>query len=93
MRRLTKFSKEFFQHRKYIKEVEINPKVKSNSFPLKKKFEKNFVNIHWKDEKKSKFHFVWLRDHCQCSKCVEPISTEKISIRENLNLKIQLTSM
>jgi hypothetical protein len=56
MRRLTKFSKEFFQHRKYIKEVEINPKVKSNSFPLKKSLKK--ISSTFTGRMKKKVNFI-----------------------------------
>ena len=62
-------------------------------FVKKKKSKNNFLEVNWIETEKSNFHYIWLRDHCQCSKCVEQISTEKIITRDLLNLEIKPTKI
>eukprot|EP01117_Protostelium_nocturnum_P008694 TRINITY_DN3116_c0_g2_i2.p1 TRINITY_DN3116_c0_g2~~TRINITY_DN3116_c0_g2_i2.p1 ORF type:complete len:478 (+),score=85.18 TRINITY_DN3116_c0_g2_i2:373-1806(+) len=35
------------------------------------------LNIVWGDKITSKYHYIWLRDHCRCNDCVHPNSGQK----------------
>eukprot|EP01080_Neovahlkampfia_damariscottae_P002374 gene2374-2839_t len=57
------------------------------------KSKNNCLEVTWTENEKSKFHYIWLRDHCQCSKCVESVSTERIITRDLLDLQVRPTSV
>lgn len=36
------------------------------------------VVIEWRQNEKSRFHNIWLRDHCRCSECYHPITKQRL---------------
>jgi len=45
----------------------------------------------WSNNEKSSFYPLWLRDHCQCSKCLHPLSSQRnLSLPNLLKKKIEL---
>ncbi|RHZ45572.1 hypothetical protein Glove_669g14 [Diversispora epigaea] len=36
------------------------------------------VKVDWQDNQTSKFHNLWLRDHCKCSKCYHQITKQRL---------------
>jgi hypothetical protein len=36
------------------------------------------VAIGWDTQKWSRFHNIWLRDHCRCSQCFHPVTKQRL---------------
>ncbi|EIM91028.1 Trimethyllysine dioxygenase [Stereum hirsutum FP-91666 SS1] len=36
------------------------------------------VLIKWDDNQRSKYHHVWLRDHCRCPECFHPVTKQRL---------------
>ncbi|KAI0261536.1 mitochondrial protein [Gloeopeniophorella convolvens] len=36
------------------------------------------VFIQWDGTERSKFHHMWLRDHCRCSECFHPVTKQRL---------------
>lgn len=36
-----------------------------------------WVGVHWRDGVSSRFHHMWLRDNCPCSRCVHDVTREQ----------------
>ena len=43
------------------------------------------LEIKWPQHSK-KFHYQWLRDHCQCSECKHPTNLQKLHTSGDINL-------
>lgn len=41
-------------------------------------FDSNKVSITWDSNETSRFHHIWLRDHCQCSQCYHPDTKQRL---------------
>ncbi len=51
----------------------------NNDIPIKEsKIDNEIISITWKDETKSKFHSIWLRDNCACPLCIDTTTKERI---------------
>jgi gamma-butyrobetaine dioxygenase len=51
------------------------------------------VQIEWDSNEKHNFHYVWLRDNCQCSKCCDISSGQRFLERSNLSDNIAPSKM
>lgn len=40
--------------------------------------EKDMIRVHWEDNSTCDFPYIFLRDSCQCSACLHPISKQRI---------------
>ncbi|ODV96173.1 hypothetical protein PACTADRAFT_75344 [Pachysolen tannophilus NRRL Y-2460] len=38
----------------------------------------SLVTILWDTKVESKFHYIWLRDHCHCSECYHPLTRQRL---------------
>lgn len=60
-----------------------NLAIKNNNWLLADKVEQqhgeNMLLVHWKDKSVSRFPYIYLRDLCNCSKCVNQKSLERLS--------------
>ncbi|KAG8786040.1 hypothetical protein FRC12_016978 [Ceratobasidium sp. 428] len=36
------------------------------------------VSVGWKNGARSQYHHIWLRDHCQCPKCLHPVTKQRL---------------
>lgn len=36
------------------------------------------LTVTWPEQKESKFHYVWLRDHCRCELCFHPVTKQRL---------------
>lgn len=36
------------------------------------------IAVLWSDERPSLYHYLWLRDNCQCAECVHPLTREQV---------------
>ena len=52
-----------------------------------KEKEKNLIEIEW-ENKKTRFHPIWLRDHCKCEECVDKSSNQKLYMIEQNSFEI-----
>jgi hypothetical protein len=46
------------------------------------------VSLVWSDGKQSRFHNLWLRDNCRCSKCIESSSLQKLKTVVDLPFEV-----
>ena len=58
------------------------PKVKSSSsttlvHSVEKDQASKMLHVHWKNHTRNRFPFVYLRDNCQCSQCVDQSSNRR----------------
>ncbi|KAA1467348.1 Trimethyllysine dioxygenase [Dentipellis sp. KUC8613] len=36
------------------------------------------VQVTWDDKSSSKYHHIWLRDHCRCAECYQPVTKQRL---------------
>ncbi|KAG9300097.1 hypothetical protein G9A89_000837 [Geosiphon pyriformis] len=89
-----------------LKDVTNNPQSKwsISSLATSKEFEKkapkiqkiglnSSLMVYWTDSnKKSSYNYIWLRDNCQCSKCIHPDSKQKLHSSAQIPLDIRPVS-
>ncbi|OQR82065.1 gamma-butyrobetaine dioxygenase [Thraustotheca clavata] len=51
------------------------------------------LKLSWSDGIQSSFHYVWLRDNCNCSKCRHPIAEERMHDTLSIDLDISPTQV
>ncbi|XP_035216627.1 gamma-butyrobetaine dioxygenase-like isoform X1 [Stegodyphus dumicola] len=47
------------------------------------------LKIGFEDNLASDFQYIWLRDNCQCEKCIHPVSRQKMLDTVSLNINIK----
>ncbi|XP_065181487.1 gamma-butyrobetaine dioxygenase-like [Sycon ciliatum] len=50
---------------------------------------KSHVRVVWDDKVASQYHFVWLRDNCRCSQCIDPGTQQKLLDTASIALDLQ----
>ncbi|KAF8348894.1 hypothetical protein F5887DRAFT_1059858 [Amanita rubescens] len=53
------------------------PDVTTDNLPLVSKDERK-VSIGWDTRHWSRFHNIWLRDHCRCARCFHPVTKQRL---------------
>lgn len=56
---------------------ELPPASEQNEIPIVSAAD-NKVSILWSPQNWSRFHHIWLRDHCRCSSCFHPITKQRL---------------
>jgi len=46
--------------------------------PLKTTHQSDSLSIAWSNGKTSQYHYIWLRDNCQCEQCISPLTREQL---------------
>jgi gamma-butyrobetaine dioxygenase len=46
--------------------------------PTHVSYEDNTLNVKWDNGENSNYHFLWLRDNCDCNECVTSLSKEQV---------------
>ncbi|KAF8599604.1 Trimethyllysine dioxygenase [Ceratobasidium sp. AG-I] len=36
------------------------------------------ISVGWMNGSRSRFHHIWLRDHCRCSECLHPVTKQRL---------------
>lgn len=55
----------------------LNPTPPSNELPMTNADDKK-VAVGWSTQAWSRFHNIWLRDHCRCPKCFHPSTKQRL---------------
>lgn len=50
------------------------------------------VTLVWNDDRKTVFHFEWLRDNCPCAECVHPVTREQVFEIVDVPVDLQASS-
>ena len=69
---------------KYDKLPALSPTYTVNDMEKKR----SLMELKWGDGHKSLFHYVWLRDNCQCPKCRHPKAEERVVDTNSIPLSI-----
>ena len=64
---------------------------KTALFPLSVSCDANTINVTWDNGDTSLFHYIWLRDNCQCAKCVSTLTREQLFEICDVPLSIKAT--
>ncbi|KZV64432.1 Trimethyllysine dioxygenase [Peniophora sp. CONT] len=62
---------------KHVHEEHSHDLVTSTDLPRCTPGEKE-IFVHWDGSQFSRFHNLWLRDHCRCSKCFHPVTKQRL---------------
>ena len=53
----------------------------------------HLLKISWTADWDSKYHYVWLRDNCQCPQCIHPTTRQKLHSSAHVPLDIKPTKI
>lgn len=51
---------------------------KTDLTPLSVSCDAEAINVVWSNGDTSQYHYIWLRDNCQCKQCVSPLTREQL---------------
>ncbi|MFJ3485747.1 gamma-butyrobetaine dioxygenase [Pseudomonas sp. NPDC090202] len=60
---------------------------------LDARLQPDLIEVTWADQRRSPFHFLWLRDNCPCPQCVYNVTREQVFEIADVALDLQAVSV